>query len=392
MALRDRCQQHEPNRHRNQSCRSTCGARRSCARALLEQQAEQGGDCAFWLKLASLRRATGAPRAALDAIHQALALEPLNFIGLLSRASLLEALRVEGCGEAYARALANRPPGDLPPPVAQLIDHAQRRAAEFTDDREQQLLEAMAPALDQAGEDSSRRIRRFCSNTVRKTRVYHSEPTHYSYPGLLEREFHDRSAFPWLRELEAATVDILAECEAIIAAREARREPYVQYPAHEPLNQWRQLNHNPDWTAIHLWRNGSRVEENASRCPVTMAVLDRLPQPDIPGCSPNAMFSLLAPDTHIPPHVGVTNTRLVCHLPLIVPEGCWFRVGAETRFWEPGKAFVFDDSMDHEARNPSDRLRVVLIFDVWHPGLAGVEKDAVRSLLQTDASSAALAL
>lgn len=362
------------------------------ARALLEQQAEQGGDCAFWLKLASLRRATGAPRLALDAVHQALTLEPLNFFGLLSRATLLEAMGVEGCGEAYARALANRPDVPLPPAITGQLDHAARRAAEFADDRESRLLDAIGSSLDEAGEDGAKRIRRFCSNTVRKTRVYHSEPTHYSYPGLLEREFHDRSTFPWLTQVEAETADILAECEAIITAREARREPYVQYPEHEPLNQWRQLNQNPDWTAIHLWRNGSRVEENASRCPMTMALLDSLPQPDIPGCSPNAMFSLLAPDTHIPPHVGVTNTRLVCHLPLIVPEGCWFRVGAETRFWEPGQAFVFDDSMNHEARNPSDHLRIVLIFDVWHPGLTGPERDAVRSLLSADASSAALAL
>ncbi|MFL6763879.1 MAG: aspartyl/asparaginyl beta-hydroxylase domain-containing protein, partial [Sphingomicrobium sp.] len=111
-------------------------------------------------------------------------------------------------------------------------------------------------------------------------------------------------------------------------------------------------------------------------------------QPQVPGASPNAMFSLLAPKTRIPPHVGVSNARLVCHLPLVVPEGCWFRVGDETRLWERGKAFVFDDTIEHEAMNPSDELRVVFIFDVWHPDLSEDERGAVAALIGADADSA----
>jgi aspartyl/asparaginyl beta-hydroxylase (cupin superfamily) len=106
-----------------------------------------------------------------------------------------------------------------------------------------------------------------------------------------------------------------------------------------------------------------------------------VPQPDVPGASPNAMFSLLVPNTVIPPHVGISNARLVCHLPLVVPDGCWFRVGGETRAWKRGEAFVFDDTIEHEAANPSDELRVVLIFDVWHPDLSPVEREAVAALI-----------
>jgi aspartyl/asparaginyl beta-hydroxylase (cupin superfamily) len=115
-----------------------------------------------------------------------------------------------------------------------------------------------------------------------------------------------------------------------------------------------------------------------------MAVLAQCDQPRIRGASPNAMFSLLAPKTSIPPHVGVNNARLVCHLPLVVPEGCWFRVGAETRFWKRAEAFVFDDTIEHEALNPSDQLRVVFIFDVWHPELSDVEREAVTALIEAD--------
>jgi aspartyl/asparaginyl beta-hydroxylase (cupin superfamily) len=160
--------------------------------------------------------------------------------------------------------------------------------------------------------------------------------------------------------------------------------PYIQYEEHLPLDQWRPLNKNPDWTAIHLWKNGNRVDANARHCPETMALLARLSQPQVRGAGPNAMFSLLAPKTAIPPHVGVNNARLVCHLPLIVPDGCWFRVGAETRYWKRGEAFVFDDTIEHEALNPSDELRVVFIFDLWHPDLTAVERDAVKALVEAD--------
>ena len=142
-----------------------------------------------------------------------------------------------------------------------------------------------------------------------------------------------------------------------MTAERAELIPYIQYEEHQPLDQWRPLNKNSDWTAIHLLQNGRRIEANAVHCPRTMALLDSIDQPQISGAGPNAMFSLLAPHTTIPPHVGVNNSRLVCHLPLIVPDGCWFRVGEETRPWHRGEAFVFDDTIEHEAENPSDQLR-----------------------------------
>jgi aspartyl/asparaginyl beta-hydroxylase (cupin superfamily) len=166
-----------------------------------------------------------------------------------------------------------------------------------------------------------------------------------------------------------------------MAAERAELVPYVQYDEHIPMDQWRPLNKNRDWTAIHLVLRGDRIEANARHCPQTMAIIAELPQPEIRGASPNAMFSLLAPHTVIPPHVGVSNSRLVCHLPLIVPEGCWFRVGGETRYWKPGEAFVFDDTIEHEAMNPTDELRVVFIFDVWHPDLSPIEQEAIAALI-----------
>jgi aspartyl/asparaginyl beta-hydroxylase (cupin superfamily) len=147
------------------------------------------------------------------------------------------------------------------------------------------------------------------------------------------------------------------------------------------MRQWKALNNNLDWTAIHLLQNGRRVETNAKHCPKTLAAVARMDQPHVPGASPNAMFSLLAPRTRIPPHTGVANTRLVCHLPLIVPPNCGFRVGATTRDWSVGEAFVFDDTIEHEAWNDSDELRVVLIIDLWPPALGAADRAAAAAVI-----------
>ncbi|MCW3846272.1 aspartyl/asparaginyl beta-hydroxylase domain-containing protein [Sphingomonas sp. LB-2] len=360
------------------------------ARALLEQATGEAPDSAeLWIKLAAMRRAGGDAAGALGAVHQALAAQPLDFMALLMRASLLERLGDAGAGEAYGRAIAQRPEGALAPQVAAAVAHGEALYAAHIAANEAKLAAAMAEAEALAAPGEAARIARFRSNALRKTRVYHSEPTHFHFPGLVEREFHDRADFPWIAELEAATDSIAAELDAVMVAERAELVPYIQYAEHEPLRQWRPLNHSRDWTAIHLWQNGRTIEANARHCPRTMKLLERIPQPKIAGCSPNAMFSLLAPETHIPPHVGVANTRLVCHLPLVVPPGCWFRCGAETREWRRGEAFVFDDTIEHEAMNPSQALRVVFIIDVWHPGLSPVEQAAVKAMMEAEGGAAA---
>ena len=207
-------------------------------------------------------------------------------------------------------------------------------------------------------------------------------PTHYCYPDLGETGFFQTELFDWFARLQAATDSIQAEFQAVVDAEAAQLVPYINYPMGVPLEQWETLNNNRDWTAIHLLQNGRLIDANARHCPQLMALLATLPQPSVAGAGPNAMFSLLAPGAHIPPHTGISNARLVCHLPLIVPEGCWFRVAEETRIWERGKAWVFDDTVEHEALNPSTALRVVLIFDIWHPALDEAERAGIKAVIE----------
>ena len=95
-----------------------------------------------------------------------------------------------------------------------------------------------------------------------------------------------------------------------------------------------------------------------------------------------ALFSILRPHTHIPPHHGMLNTRLICHLPLIVPDGCRLRVGNHTRPVVAGEVLIFDDSIEHEAWNDSDEVRVILLFEIWRPELTPAERAALTRLFE----------
>jgi hypothetical protein len=341
-----------------------------------------------WLKLAAMCRGTDDLPGAMAAVSRALALDPLDLSALLMRAMLLERMgRAAEAGEAYGHALAQRPEGEAPPGLAPMLAHAEQSYGRF----QKAMLERLrgAHADPEAPPEDQARIDRFCTNVARITRSYGQEPSHFHYPGLPPVEFHDRSRFPWLGELELATAEIRAEFEGLIESEAAELVPYIQYPDDVPLRQWEALNRSRDWTAVHLLQNGGRVERNARHCPRTMQLLARLPQPDVPGASPNAMFSLLAPRTRIPPHTGVANTRLVCHLPLIVPQGCGFRVGAGIRAWQPGTAFVFDDTIEHEAWNDGPELRVVFIFDVWAWALSDAERRAVAAIMPLSGAAGA---
>jgi aspartyl/asparaginyl beta-hydroxylase (cupin superfamily) len=206
------------------------------------------------------------------------------------------------------------------------------------------------------------------------------------YPFLPADEFFDREHFPWLDTLEAETGTIRAELEAILGDRDPGLAPYVEQPSGVPENKWSPLDRSLDWGALHLWRDGERNEAACARAPKTAALVETLPLCRIPGRAPAVFFSILKAGKRIPPHTGVTNVRSIVHLPLIVPDGCTFRVGSETRAWVEGEAFVFDDTIEHEALNPTDRDRAVLIFDVWNLYLSEAEREMICKIYEVTTS------
>jgi aspartyl/asparaginyl beta-hydroxylase (cupin superfamily) len=96
-----------------------------------------------------------------------------------------------------------------------------------------------------------------------------------------------------------------------------------------------------------------------------------------------ALMSVLRPGTHIQPHHGMLNTRLIVHVPLVTAPECRLRVGPEVRDWVEGRPLIFDDSFEHEAWNRGPETRAVLLFEIWRPELDAEERAALTRLFET---------
>jgi aspartate beta-hydroxylase len=335
-----------------------------------------------WLNLAAACCALGDTAAEGAAIERALALDPRYLLALLQKGDLMERLgKPKSAALVYGAAIATVAPGThLPSPVVTKLEHAEKVVESNKRELETFLEQEVASVRQQhAGEDQHRYDA--CRDVfLGKRRVYASQPGKMLFPYLPAIEFFPRHRLPWLAVLEAATDDIAAEAEAVLASDRSGFSPYVDFPPDAPIDQWAELNHSMDWSVYSLWRDGTRFEDHIAKCPKTAAVLAQLPLCDIPTYAPCAFFSVLTPGTHLPAHTGTTNTRSIVHLPLVIPAGCRFRVGSDTRPWQKGTAWVFDDTIEHEAWNDSDQTRIILICDIWNPLLTAAERDLVRGL------------
>ena len=319
----------------------------------------------LWLNYAAALRQSGDIPAALVAVDQALTLEPRAFAALLMKGALLERAGDDvEAGRFYGLALLFKDAASDDAATRAALQRAEAVNADYRR-RMAEAVDAGVAAADPSGalNPNARRFRDFAAG---RTRLYRPEPSTYLYPGLPSYEFYPRELTPWIERFETFTDLVRGELEAAMATHPHLFAPYVDEPPGVPVDQWKELNHSLRWSALQVIRAGERQSYAPDLFPRTLEALALLPQPDVAGRTPSAMFSALHPRTKIPPHTGVSNARLVVHLPLIVPPGCGFRVGSEVRAWEAGKAWVFDDTIEHEAWNDGDELRVILIADIWN--------------------------
>jgi aspartate beta-hydroxylase len=328
----------------------------------------------LWLNLAKAHRLANNDNGERAALQRAIDNDQLDFMAQVRMAQLNERLgELSAAQGRWAGVLAMGSQMPQTPALTELLMHAQsfvqRRSAQLADSVEQQLGDWRS-GLDEA---DRRRFGTALDVAVGRRRVFVNECAGIHYPFLPADEYFDRAHFDWLDRAEAATNAVRAEYLALADAMPDSVVPYVEQDAGTPENKWTALDGKRDWGAIYLWKYGKPHQAVLDACPATAALLANLPLANVPGRGPTAFFSILKPGKVIPPHTGVTNIRSIVHLPLVVPEGCIFRVGGETRHWREGEAWVFDDTIEHEARNESALPRAILIFDVWNPYLSPEE-------------------
>lgn len=339
-----------------------------------------GADAWFGLSLAHRRlRAPEAERAALE---RALEVEPRHVPALIRKGDLYtESSEARSATPFYRAALKiagtlRQPPPSWRPELDRIAALIERNSQAF----EQHLVaDLRGCGLDGPG---SRRFAHALDLLLGRRQIYFQQPQIFYFPDLPQVQFYEREEFSWVAELERDTAAIRDELVGVLKSAD-RFAPYMQGSPDRPVFNTNGLLNDPAWSACHLIQGGEEVAANAALCPVTMNALRRLPLCRIRGRTPTVLFSLLRPGAHIPPHHGFVNTRLICHLPLIVPPGCALRVGNDTRPWRQGEVLIFDDTMEHEAWNRSTELRVVLLFDIWRPELTQIERSLVAAMLES---------
>ena len=357
------------------------GGDASSARAAFGRLAAEGvGDASIQLGLGYACEALGDLDGAIAAADAVLAREPRNVRALMLKGDSLDAQGAVTAATFYQAVLkCTQAPGQLAPELMPLAQRAQAQLQHYAERFESTLREHLARESARIGKLSPR-FAQSLDLLVGRKQVYPPQPRLYHFPELPPIQFFERADFPWLDRVEAATDAIRAELLPLLR-EPASFAPYVQSdPARAALNRGGMLD-NPEWSACFLWKNGRLVDEVAARCPRTLQALEGAPIVHVPGRSPSVLFSLLRPGARIPPHHGFVNTRLIVHLPLIVPPGCGFRVGNDTREWVEGKAWVFDDTIEHEAWNRSNETRVILLFETWRPELSESERTLVSTML-----------
>ena len=168
--------------------------------------------------------------------------------------------------------------------------------------------------------------------------------------------FYDPNLFPWWSELEADWREILDECHAYQAKHRELPSAYDNAV----------MSTGDFWTAGNLVSWGYAHETD---CPKTLQWMKKVG-------ALTCNFSRLDAHTKIEPHFGENTAYVRFHLGLDVPDGDpagQIHVGKQSRSWKNGRLLAFCDGYQHWAENPTDRPRVVLIFDCMHPRYAGLK-------------------
>ncbi|MET0290762.1 MAG: aspartyl/asparaginyl beta-hydroxylase domain-containing protein [Steroidobacteraceae bacterium] len=261
-----------------------------------------------------------------------------------------------------------------------------RRAAQVVrEGRRALLFRLLEPLARDYGVDSLQRVARMLRVHLGEESVDYPDPrqrpTFLYFPDLPTSPWIDPRLIPGIDAYEMATPRILDELLALLP--EARGSERVFLTAEVEAQNLRGSRGEPSWTGHYFYRHGQIRQDNLAACPATAAALAALPLNIVRDHGPEVMFSVFTPGTRLLPHRGVTNTRIVTHLPLIVPPDCALEVGGERHTWRKGEVVAFDDTYEHSAWNESPELRVVLIADLWNPHLTEVERLATARVVET---------
>lgn len=161
-------------------------------------------------------------------------------------------------------------------------------------------------------------------------------------------------------ESDAVTQALEQHAERIRDELLAAVDRTVKFPDSDSLTNAQGL-----WSYRSFYdKSGMENRDMHGACPTAASV--------IKGLRPNLTFgfafaSVLNAQTTIAPHKGSTSLRQRYHLGIKIPKDgiSRIRIGRRWTTWKEGKAFGFNDAIEHEVEHLSNEPRIVLIVDTW---------------------------
>lgn len=273
----------------------------------------------------------------------------------------------------------------------QILQQVIRAVEQVRKGREMLLYESYGELRKQLGTTALGRVDKALAGYLRKWNATPPDPRQrprfFYFPDLPNTPYHDPFLQPWASQLQSS-VDVIRKDALRVFAEDQKFQPFLVSKGSNPTQEHIKGNgadgaSAPAWDAFFFYRHGERFDKNHDRCPGTSAVLESIELCRIADQAPEICFSVLGPGTQIMPHYGVSNVRLVTHLPLVVPGECALNlIDVGEHHWQDGKLMMFDDTFQHEAWNRSNSPRIVLLMDCWNPHLTVPEKIAVKQLIE----------
>ena len=316
------------------------------------------GQHVAWLLLGEIREASGDGHGALRAWYQAIT-------------------RAQAAGIWLNR--------DTTDPV--IVDAVMRNIERLRKGRREYLFDSFQNVRDAFGTLAVARVERALTGYLGEWDATPPDPRQrpkfFYFPGLPEGPYHDPMLHPWAQMLRGAWLDLRQEAMELLT-EDSDFESFLGLKPDQSRDGY-VGGANPDaaWDAYFFYRHGQRFDAHHTRCPKTSSVLESIELCRVENQAPEVCFSVIRPQSTIEPHYGVTNTRLVMHLPLIVPRDCALNIiDASAHHWKEGEPMMFDDTFQHGAWNRSDEARLILLMDCWNPYLSEPEKLAVRRIVE----------
>lgn len=368
-------------------------------RFLTPLQAQRPGELRLALQVAGLFWQAGEHRAAIGMLESSLRIADRNDEEAPKAWLALGEMRfahgdADAAGRAWHRALDRArvrgwwvDPGQTPQALVPMVDRARREAQAA---RKRHLAAAVESLRDEHGAAELRRVDRaiaaFVGEGDARPQDPRQRPKFFYFPDLPSEPYLDPARVSGAKALNAAFDAIRAEALDLVA-QGVKLPGFVDVKPGDRIDNYLGGDAaKPAWDAFFFFRHGRRYDEHHARCPSTSEALSAFDLFHLEGQAPEACFSFLAPHTTIKPHYGVSNVRLVMHLPLVVPPDCALNlIGVGEHVWREGELMLFDDTYQHEAWNRSDQVRIVLLMDCWHPDLTPVERDAVGRMIRAAA-------